>query len=102
MLLTPVCMRVFEDGVLQETSRELEDRIRALDEKLDEGQRRLLELLSRVESLQGEERLKAAHRETLEKERERLLSEAEGESREVSCPGGFVEVKDNVVTVCIG
>lgn len=73
-----------EDGVLQETSRELEDRIRALDEKLDEGQRRLLELLSRVESLQGEERLKAAHRETLEKERERLLSEAEGESREAA------------------
>ena len=27
---------------------------------------------------------------------------AEGESREVSCPGGFVEVKDNIVTVCIG
>ena len=24
------------------------------------------------------------------------------ESQEIPCPGGFVEVKDNVVTVCIG
>jgi F-type H+-transporting ATPase subunit epsilon len=27
---------------------------------------------------------------------------AGGESQEIPCPGGFVEVKDNVVTVCIG
>ena len=25
-----------------------------------------------------------------------------GESREIPCPGGFVEVNQNIVTVCIG
>lgn len=25
-----------------------------------------------------------------------------GESREISCPGGFAEVSDNIVTVCVG
>ena len=73
-----------EDGVLQEASHELEDRLRALDEKLDEGQKRLLELLSAVESLQGEEKLKEARQETLEKERERLLAEAEAQAREAA------------------
>lgn len=73
-----------EDGVLQEASRELEDRIRALDEKLDQGQRRLLELLSRVEGLQSEEKLNIARRETLEKEQERLRIEAENEVREAA------------------
>lgn len=73
-----------EDGMLQEASHELEDRIRALDEKLDEGQKRLLELLSGVEGLQGEEKLNEARQETLEKERERLLSEAEAQVREAA------------------
>ena len=73
-----------EDGMLQEANHELEDRLRALDEKLDEGQKRLLELLSRVESLQGEERLKQARQQTLEKERERLLSEAEAQEKEAA------------------
>ena len=73
-----------EDGVLQEASHELEDRIRALDEKLDEGQKRLLELLSGVEGLQGEEKLSRARQETLEKERERLLQEAETQAREAA------------------
>ena len=27
---------------------------------------------------------------------------AQSESREVPCPGGFVEVNQNVVTVCLG
>ena len=27
---------------------------------------------------------------------------ADGESRSVPCPGGFVEISDNIVTVCIG
>ena len=71
-----------EDGMLQEASHELEDRIRALDEKLDEGQKRLLELLSQVESLQGEEKLKEAHQDNLEKERERLIAEADVEEQE--------------------
>ena len=71
-----------EDGTLQEVSHELEDRIRALDEKLDEGQKRLLELLSRVESLQSDEKLKQARQEALEKERERLQTEAEAQARE--------------------
>ena len=73
-----------EDGMLQEASHELEDRIRALDEKLDEGQKRLLELLSNVESLQGEEKLKLARQETLEKERERLLAEAAARAKEAA------------------
>ena len=73
-----------EDSMLQEASHELEDGIRVLDEKLDEGQKRLLELLSGVESLQGEERLKQAQRESLEKERERLLAEAEAQSKEAA------------------
>ena len=73
-----------EDGMLQEASHELEDRIRALDEKLDEGQKRLLELLSQVESLQSEMKLKQARQETLTKEQERLLSEAEGQEKEAA------------------
>ena len=73
-----------EDGMLQEASHELEDRIRALDEKLDEGQKRLLELLSRVEGLQGEEKLNLARQENLEKERERLLAEAEAQAKEAA------------------
>ena len=73
-----------EDGMLQEASHELEDRIRALDEKLDEGQKRLLELLSNVESLQGEEKLKQAQQQTLEKERERLIAEAEAQAKEAA------------------
>ena len=73
-----------EDGMLQEASHELEDRIRALDEKLDQGQKRLLELLSGAESLQGEEKLKQARQEALEKERERLLSEAEAQAKEAA------------------
>ena len=73
-----------EDGMLQEASHELEDRIRALDEKLDEGQKRLLELLSEVESLQGDLKLKQARQEALEKERERLLSEAETQEKEAA------------------
>ena len=74
----------FEDGLLLEASHELEDRIRALDEKLDEGQKRLLELLSRVESLQSEEKLKEARQQTLEKEKERLLAEAETQAKEAA------------------
>ena len=73
-----------EDGLLLEASHELEDRIRALDEKLDEGQKRLLELLSRVESLQSEEKLKEARQQTLEKEKERLLAEAETQAKEAA------------------
>lgn len=73
-----------EDRILQEAGHELEDRIRALDEKLDEGQNHLLELLSNVEGMQGEEKLKAARQETLEKERGRLLTEAEAQAREAS------------------
>ena len=73
-----------EDGMLQEASHELEDRIRAMDEKLDEGQKRLLELLSEVEGLQGELKLKQARQEALEKERERLLSEAEAQEKEAA------------------
>ena len=73
-----------EDGMLQEASHELEDRIRALDEKLDEGQKRLLDLLSGVEGLQSEEKLKAARQETLEKERERLLAEADAQAKEAA------------------
>ena len=73
-----------EDSMLQEASHELEDGIRVLDEKLDEGQKRLLELLSGVESLQGEERLKRAQREALEKEQERLLAEAEAQAKEAA------------------
>ena len=73
-----------EDTVLQEASHELEDRIRVLDDKMDEGQKRLLELLSQVESLQSEVKLKQAHREALEKERERLLSEADAQDREAA------------------
>ena len=73
-----------EDGVLQEASHELEDRIRALDEKLDQGQKRLLELLSRVEGLQGEEKVLLARKENLEKERERLLQEAEAQQKEAA------------------
>ncbi|MBR0206131.1 MAG: chromosome segregation protein SMC [Clostridia bacterium] len=73
-----------EDSVLQEASHELEDRIRALDEKLDEGQKRALELLSRVEGLQGEEKLSEARRESLEKERERLVAEAEAQAKEAA------------------
>lgn len=73
-----------EDRILQEAGHELEDRIRALDEKLDEGQKHLLELLSNVEGMQGEEKLKAARQETLEKERGRLLTEAEAQAREAS------------------
>ncbi len=71
-----------EDGMLQEASHELEDGIRALDDKLDEGQKRLLELLSKVEGLQGEDKLKQAQQETLAKERERLLGEAEARAKE--------------------
>lgn len=26
----------------------------------------------------------------------------DGESREIACPGGFAEISNNVVTVCIG
>ena len=73
-----------EDKVLMEASHELEDRIRAMDEKLDDGQRRLLELLSRVEGLQSEEKLSLARQETLEKERERLLAEAEAQVHEAA------------------
>ena len=73
-----------EDSVLQEASHELEDRIRALDEKLDEGQKRLMELLSAVESLQGEAKLKEARQETLDQERERLLAEAEAQAKEAA------------------
>ena len=73
-----------EDGILQEASHDLEDRIRAMDEKLDVGQKRLLELLSNVESMQGEEKLKLARLENLEKERERLLSEAEIQAKEAA------------------
>jgi len=72
-----------EDGILQEASRELEDKIRALDEKLDEGQRRALELLSNVEGLQGEEKLLLARQENLQKEQERLLAEANAQSGEI-------------------
>ena len=73
-----------EDDMLQEASHELEDRIRALDEKLDEGQKRLLELLSHVEGLQGEAKLNEARRETLQKERERLLAEAEVQAKDAA------------------
>ena len=73
-----------EDGMLQEASHELEDRIRALDEKLDEGQKRLLELLSNVEGLQGEDKLNEARQQTLEKDRERLLAEAEAQAKEAN------------------
>ena len=73
-----------EDGMLQEASHELEDRIRALDEKLDDGQKRLLELLSTVESLQGEEKLTEARQDTLARERERLLAEAEAQAKEAA------------------
>ena len=73
-----------EDSMLQEASHELEDRIRALDEKLDEGQKRLLELLSRVEGLQSGAKLSEARQETLQKERERLLAEAEAQVREAA------------------
>ena len=73
-----------EDGVLQEASRELEDKIRVLDEKLDEEQRRTLELLSNVEGLQGEEKLLLARQENLAKERERLLGEAEAQAKEIA------------------
>ena len=73
-----------EDGVLQEASRELEDKIRALDEKLDEEQQRTLELLSNVEGLQGEEKLLLARQENLSKERERLLGEAEAQTKEIA------------------
>ena len=73
-----------EDCMLQEASHDIEDRIRNMDEKLDLGQKRLLELLSNVEGLQGEEKLSVARLENLEKARERLLSEAQIQEKEVA------------------
>ena len=72
-----------EDRVIQEAGRALEDEVRLLDEKMTQGQNRLLDLLSQVEGHQGEEKVLLARQESLHTEHERLCKETEDRQAEI-------------------